>query len=127
MNADCAAHGGTRILVVDDNPGIRELLHSALVGEGYTVTLAADGFDALECVESTMPRVVILDLMMPRMDGYGFARELEARGLRGNMRVLVLTAGRRGNTQFVDLGADAYFDKPFDIVDFLREVAVLAG
>lgn len=125
MDVD-AAGIGKRILVVDDNPGIRELLQSALAGEGYPVDLAADGFEALECLEATMPHVVILDLMMPRMDGYGFVRELQARGLRENMRVLVLTAGRRGNTQFVDLGADKYFDKPFDIVDFLREVARLA-
>jgi two-component system, OmpR family, response regulator MprA len=115
-----------RILVVDDDVGIQELLELALEGEGYAVTTARDGVEALERLEATMPDLVVLDLMMPRLDGLGFITELSRRGLRSRVPVLVLTAAGKGNQRYHGLGAEAYIDKPFSLPELLDEVARLA-
>src|SRR2546429_8406175 len=74
-----AAVAGKRVLVVDDDPDIRELLFTALEDEGFEVVPAGNGQEALAIIETFRPDVIVLDLMMPVMDGWQFAAELPAR------------------------------------------------
>lgn len=115
------------VLVVDDDPGIQALLELALESEGYRVLIARDGIEALERLDEGIPHVVILDLMMPRLDGPGFIQEVQRRGLREKLNILVLTAASRGRDNAKQLGVESYLDKPFSMPDFLSEVGRLAA
>lgn len=110
------------VLIVEDDAGIQEILESILVEEGYEVVRAWDGVDALEKLARTMPQLILLDLMMPRMDGYAFADELRRRGLRGTIPIIVLTADGRVRQKADQLGVDGYLGKPFCLPALLDEV-----
>ena len=118
---------GKHVLVVDDDLGLQETLQATLESEGYAVTIAADGVEALEKLASLTPAVIVLDLMMPRMDGYAFAHELEKRGLRPAIPIMVLTADSRARHKVQTVNPDAFLAKPFDIAELLDNVARLAG
>lgn len=119
-NGDCP-----RILVVDDEPAVREALRRSLAFEGYRVDLAADGVDALERVSSGAPDVVVLDVLMPRMDGLTTARRLRASG--SAVPVLMLTARDTVGDRVtgLDAGADDYLVKPFELDELLARVRAL--
>ncbi len=114
-----------RILVVDDEPAVRESLRSSLAFEGYQVGTAADGMQALAALESGVPDLVVLDVLMPRMDGLTACRRLRSRGLL--VPVLLLTArdtiGDR--VSGLDAGADDYLVKPFELDELLARVRAL--
>jgi two-component system response regulator MprA len=112
-----------RILVVDDDTGIQETLQAVLESEDYEVVVADDGLVALEKLSIAMPDLILLDLMMPRMDGYAFASELERRGLRSSVSVVVLSADGRTKLKAERIGADGYLEKPFELPDLLDEIA----
>jgi DNA-binding response OmpR family regulator len=115
------------ILVVDDDPDIRALIRLTLESYGYTVREAGDGHQALEALEEHAPDAMVLDVMMPRMDGFGVLRTMRRRELAPHTRVLVLTC-KTEERDFVkgwELGADHYQTKPFDppqLVDRLQEL-----
>lgn len=101
-----------RVLVVDDEPMVREVLARYLQREGYTVDLAVDGADALQRLESTGADLVVLDLMLPRVDGFEVLRRLRA---HAETPVIMLTA-RGSQTDMIvglEVGADDYVTKPF--------------
>lgn len=108
------------ILVADDNLAIRALITEILELEGYPVVTAANGMQALELVERTHPALVILDMRMPVIDGWGFARELRARGVR--VPVLMITAAQSARSWAAEIGADDYLAKPFGILELLTAV-----
>lgn len=110
------------ILVVDDDAGIRQTLADLLEEEGYSVATAVDGIDALDQVLATPPRLILLDISMPRMDGFAFTRELELRGLRAATQVIVMTADARAPQKAELAGAEAFLAKPFDIPELLQQV-----
>ncbi|MEV0666369.1 response regulator transcription factor [Actinomadura luteofluorescens] len=114
-----------RILVVDDEPAVRESLTSSLEFEGYRVTGAADGVAALDQVEREAPDLVVLDVLMPRMDGLTTCRRLRALGAA--MPVLMLTARDMVGDRVtgLDAGADDYLAKPFDLDELLARVRAL--
>ncbi|MGI5201159.1 response regulator transcription factor [Spirillospora sp. CA-108201] len=114
-----------RILVVDDEPAVRESLTSSLEFEGYRVTGAADGVAALDQVERETPDLVVLDVLMPRMDGLTACRRLRALG--ATMPVLMLTARDMVGDRVtgLDAGADDYLAKPFDLDELLARVRAL--
>jgi CheY-like chemotaxis protein len=86
----------SRVLVVDDDPAIREMLEDVLTEEGYDVVTARDGVEALEVLERGGDYLVLLDLMMPRLDGRGVIRSLEQRPeVRRASRVVVMSAADR--------------------------------
>jgi two-component system OmpR family response regulator len=116
---------GETILIVDDEPELREALQGLLEFEGYDARCAGDGFEALEQMEVTKARLIILDLMMPRMNGYEFLAELERRGLRQGILILILTADGGAKEKATRLGADGGFAKPFDSDALLEEIARL--
>jgi two-component system response regulator ResD len=102
-----------RVLVVDDEPMVRDVLARYLAHEGFEVDVAADGQEALERVEDAEPDLVLLDLMLPRVDGYEVFRTLRERGTV--MPVIMLTARGEETDRIVGLefGADDYVTKPF--------------
>jgi CheY-like chemotaxis protein len=100
---------------VDDEPAIREILTEALLAEGYEVRVAAHGAEALELVQASPPAAIVLDLMMPVMDGWTFrARHLELDGA-AEVPVVVLSAAHDAARQAQMLGAAAVISKPFDL------------
>lgn len=104
------------ILVVDDDPTIREVVADLLEGEGYAVDTAADGAEALEKGQRNPPQALILDMMMPVMDGWTFLRERQKYACLATLPVIVLSAARSEGLQEVKcLGAHAFLAKPFDI------------
>ncbi|MGA7172260.1 MAG: response regulator transcription factor [Candidatus Dormiibacterota bacterium] len=113
--------GPPRILVVDDEPAITEFIRIGLSREGFDVETAPDGRAALAAVDRFSPDVVVLDVMMPRMDGIALTRELAGDPRRG---LVILSA--RDDTQDrilgLDLGADDYLGKPFEFGELLARV-----
>jgi CheY-like chemotaxis protein len=117
----------TTILVVDDDPLIQLTVCGILEDEGYTVVCAGDGAEALAMLAEVQPTAILLDITMPRMDGYAFAAELVRRGLREALPVIVLTADGRAPEKAAQLGAEGYLAKPFTLPTLLAEVARVAG
>lgn len=115
-----------KILVVDDDPAIRTSLRRALALEGYTVETAADGNIALSAIDTFGPDVVVLDLMMPNVDGLSVCRVLRSEG--NKVPVLMLTARTETSDRVagLDAGADDYLGKPFALEELLARVRALA-
>ncbi|MEV7782492.1 response regulator transcription factor [Kitasatospora sp. NPDC088351] len=114
-----------RLLVVDDEPALRDALESSLAFEGYEVATATDGYEALESVEREKPDLVLLDIMMPRMDGLTAVRRMRSRG--DSVPVLMLTARDAVGDRVtgLDVGADDYLAKPFELDELLARVRAL--
>ena len=118
---------GKTVLVVDDDAGLRDTLETLLESEGYTVVLATDGLDALRQLEGFRPAVILLDMMMPRMNGVEFAHALDQRDMRAGLPIIVLTAEGRPQQRAREIRAEIGLAKPFDIVELLDVVARYAG
>ncbi|WP_042413087.1 response regulator transcription factor [Streptacidiphilus anmyonensis] len=114
-----------RVLVVDDEPALRDALESSLAFEGYEVLTASDGLEALDAVAEEQPDLVLLDIMMPRMDGLTAVRRLRGRG--DTVPVLMLTARDAVGDRVtgLDVGADDYLAKPFELDELLARVRAL--
>ena len=108
-----------RILVVDDEPAVRESLASSPAFEDYEVVTPIDGVSALDELDRTRPHLAILDVLMPRMDGLTTCRRLRAR--RETLPVLMLTARDTIGDRVtgLDAGADGYLVKPFELDELL--------
>jgi DNA-binding response OmpR family regulator len=104
------------VLVVDDDPAIVGLLETRLSSTGYRVLTAADGEEALQQARAENPDLVVLDVMMPKMNGWEVARALRHDDDTRNIKIVMLTAiGPQVNEMTSPLyGADAYIDKPFE-------------
>lgn len=105
-----------RILIAEDNAEIRTLVSSILIEEGHKVGVAQNGQQALQMVMEDPPDLLVLDLMMPRMDGYTVLKELRSSGIKEQMKILILTAKTSESdwARGYKLGADSYLTKPFD-------------
>lgn len=115
---DMAAH----VLVVEDDPDLLALLEMVLADAGHRVRTAAHGAEALERVAEELPAVILLDMRMPVMNGWEFARELRAR--YGHVcPIVVLTAAENAEQRAAEIGAEGWLAKPFDIEDVLAAVA----
>jgi two-component system, OmpR family, response regulator MprA len=114
-----------RILVVDDDRAVRESLRRSLTFNGYSVDLAVDGLDALEKVAAQRPDALVLDVMMPRMDGLEVCRRLRSTG--DDLPILVLTARDSVSERVAGLGAgaDDYLPKPFALEELLARLRAL--
>ncbi|HKX75047.1 MAG TPA: response regulator transcription factor [Acidimicrobiia bacterium] len=114
-----------RVLVVDDKPTLRESLSKALTLEGYEVAVASDGSQALVAISDTRPDLVILDVLMPTLDGLEVCRSLRLAG--DSTPVLMLTVRDRvpDRVAGLDAGADDYLVKPFALEELLARVRAL--
>ncbi|MBF6355503.1 response regulator transcription factor [Nocardia higoensis] len=114
-----------RILVVDDDRAVRESLRRSLTFNGYTVDLAVDGIDALEKAAAQRPDALVLDVMMPRLDGLEVCRRLRSTG--DDLPILVLTARDSVSERVagLDAGADDYLPKPFALEELLARLRAL--
>lgn len=110
-----------RILVVDDEPQIRRALRTALTGHGYRVDVAEDGESALEALASQPPDVLVLDLVMPGVDGFEVLQQTRT---WSKLPIVVLSARgeERDKVRALDLGADDYLTKPFGMEELLARV-----
>jgi CheY-like chemotaxis protein len=111
-----------RVLVVEDEQAIRRIMVEALRDEGYAVMEAADGAQALARVDETRPDLIVLDLMMPILDGRGFLRECRTRPTCARVPVVVVSAAHAVAEECFDLGIEHYLRKPFDLLDLLTVV-----
>lgn len=114
-----------RVLVVDDDRAIVTAVAEFLGMEGYAVETASNGVEALAAIERELPSVVLLDMRMPILDGWGFARALRERG--HSVPILVMTAAQDARRWAAEVGAADYLAKPFDLLDLLAVVERLGA
>ena len=121
--ADC------KVLIAEDDLEIADMLRTTLATEGYQVTLTHDGEEALKSALADKPDVVILDVMMPHMNGWEVCKNLRSQADFNDVGILMLTAiGPNLNEMTAPLyGADDHLDKPFLIEDLLSRVSALAS
>jgi DNA-binding response OmpR family regulator len=114
-----------RILVVDDEPDVRQGLRTLLEAEGLEVLEAADGKTGLEKAIEERPDAVILDLMIPLLDGFQVCRELRARGATTPVLILSARSGEVDKVLGFELGADDYITKPFGVRELVARLRAL--
>jgi CheY-like chemotaxis protein len=122
--------GPGRVLVVDDDWGIRRLIAVNLTLEGFDVATAVDGQDCLDKVLKAAPDVIVMDAIMPRLDGWKTAVRLRKSPDTSHIKVVLITAARAvqdGPKPGADGAVDAYLGKPFDPAEMIRVVRRLAG
>lgn len=116
-----------RILVVDDEDHIVMILKENLEFSGFQVATAYNGLEALEEVERTIPDLIVLDIGMPKMDGWEVLRRLKAHAQHRTIPVIILTAYAQSSDQKkgMELGADRFITKPCDLTYLVEEINTL--
>ncbi len=116
-----AGRGGSPILVVEDDTSILDMVMQILRSEGYPVVGARNGVEGLAECDRRAPSLILLDMRMPRMDGWEFAAALRTRGIASP--VVVMTAADNAKRWADEVGADGYVVKPFEFLELLASVA----
>ena len=118
-----------RILLVDDEPALVELIKIRLEANGYEILTAGDGQQALDTARKEMPDLIILDLMLPKIDGYKVCRMLKFDKVFEHIPVIIFSAkGSDADKKLAEqAGADAYLVKPFDLELFTETIRKLTG
>ncbi|MCB1868321.1 MAG: response regulator [Gammaproteobacteria bacterium] len=116
-----------KVLIVDDEQNIAISVEYLMRREGFDVSVAKDGEEGLAMIRSTKPDLVLLDVMMPKMDGFQVCSEVRADASLAGVRIIMLTAkGREAEIEKgLSLGADAYIPKPFSTSDLVSRVKAL--
>ena len=112
----------TPILDVDDDYSILELIAQVLIDDGFSVITAGDGRSAVALARSRLPKLILLDLMMPGMNGWQVVTALQATPQTDAIPIILLSARRDLAATATDLGATAYLEKPFDLDDLVQHV-----
>jgi len=117
--------GKSRILVADDSPTHLKLTSEPLIEKGYEVLTATDGEDALRKAESEQPDVAVLDVVMPKLNGFKVCRKIKSSPELKNIKVILCTSKNQESDKFwgEKQGADAYIVKPFNEEELLNIVA----
>jgi DNA-binding response OmpR family regulator len=120
------------VLVVDDEPNIALSLEYLMKGQGFDVRVARDGEAALEALNDHLPDVILLDVMLPKRDGYDVCQTVRANAAWKGVRIIMLTAKGRAIEQEkgLALGADDYITKPFstrEVIERVRQYMPVAG
>jgi len=112
------------ILIVDDEADLRSVLRFGLEAEGFRVLESGDGEDGLRKAQQEAPDLMVLDLMLPKMDGYKVCRALKFDDRYRTMPILILSArsGARDRQLALDMGADDFITKPYDMHDLVRRI-----
>jgi two-component system, OmpR family, alkaline phosphatase synthesis response regulator PhoP len=115
------------VLVADDDPDILLLMTLTLERDGYDVVVAKDGLGALEAAVERVPHLVLLDLMMPGLDGYEVARRIRGEPTTKDLPIVIVTAAAEESqaARALEAGADAYMKKPFSPRELLAKTAAL--
>jgi CheY-like chemotaxis protein len=111
------------ILIVDDDPVIRAFVDEALRDEGYATVVAGDGETGVALARALKPSVILMDLMMPRLDGVAAIELLKRDPTTSWMRIVAMSAGRKLREQVARLAADGLLAKPFELDSLFAEVA----
>lgn len=116
-----------KILIVDDEPNIAISLEFLMCREGFEVSIATDGEEGLNKIRELRPDLVLLDVMMPKIDGFNVCRTVRDDPDLDRMRIIMLTAKGRVSevTKGLSLGADAYITKPFSTSELVSKVKAL--
>lgn len=116
-------HGG-RILAVDDEPAITELIHFHLLRAGHQVTTAASGWQAIDAIRRARPDLILLDLMLPDLDGFGVCEILRRDPLTATIPIIIISAWSSPDSRNLglELGALDYLTKPFSPQDLVGRV-----
>jgi CheY-like chemotaxis protein len=113
----------SRILIVDDEPAVADLIEAVLAGEGYTVAIARDGAQGLLLARDWRPDLILMDVMLPGVDGGTAIRRLKSDPATADIPIVAMSAGRTIRRQSDELSeADAALAKPFDIDALLAQV-----
>ncbi len=114
----------SRILIVEDEPSVADLIEAVLVGEGYIVAIAPDGVQGLMLARDWSPDLILMDIMLPGVDGTTAIRRLKADAETADIPIVAMSAGRNIRSQSLELAdADAALSKPFDIDALLAQVS----
>lgn len=117
---------GQRILIVDDEAAVADLIEAVLVGEGYTVAIARDGIQGILLARDWKPDLVLMDVMLPGIDGTTAIRRLKGDPATADLPIVAMSAGRTIRRQSSELSdADAALSKPFDIEALLAQIEFL--
>lgn len=116
------APAAASILVVDDDPAIVDIITQVLAAEGYVTRACRNGLEALDVLEAWRPDLILLDLWMPKMDGWEFRRRQLRLDWARDVPVVLLSAGGRLEEHAQTLDAAAAIPKPFDLIDLLSVV-----
>ena len=118
-----------RILIADDEPNIVVSLEFLMKREGFVVQVAVDGEAALQAIAAQVPDLILLDIMLPRKDGFEVCQQIRANPQWQSIKVVMLTAKGRDTevSKGLALGADAYMTKPFSTKDLVAQVRQLLG
>lgn len=118
---------GKKILIVDDEEDILAMVRMALESRGYDVVTARDGEEALRKARQEGPHVIVLDIVMPKLNGYQVCREIKKDESTRAIPVIMLTAKAEESDRFwgTETGADGYLTKPFDMQDLLKKIQEL--
>lgn len=119
--AQCQPRPQPRVLVVEDDSAIASFVSLALQQEGYTVRVAANGQDAVAAVADELPDVILLDMLMPVMDGWEFARQFHER-FGHQVPIVVMTAATNAQERAEQIQAEGFLGKPFDLDDLVAAV-----
>ena len=119
-----ASEGKPRILIVDDEPDLVAVLRLGLQMEGFEVIEAADGEEGLRKAQQEKPDLVVLDLMLPRMDGYQVCRTLKFDARFKSLPIFILSArpGEKDKRLALEMGADVFIGKPYDLKDLVKRI-----
>lgn len=117
----------SRVLVVEDSVAQREMITDLLRGSGLDVTVASDGVEALELMQAKAPDLIVLDIVMPRMNGYEFCRRIKADPTTQNVPVVMCSSKGEEFDRYWGMkqGADAYIAKPFQPTELVGTVKQL--
>jgi DNA-binding response OmpR family regulator len=116
-----------KIMVVDDEKDIVDIVASFLESEGYTVHSALGGEECIESIKDINPELLLMDVMMPDMNGWEVLRELKNRGVLDKIKVIMLTVVKEPKQEYADLSPYVldYITKPFNKIDLLKRVTRL--
>ncbi len=118
---------GNTILVVDDSPTERRLMISALEGQGYNILTASDGEEALEAAANLNPDLILLDIILPKKNGFQVCRQLKTSPATKHIKIVLISSKTQDSDRFWGLkqGADEYINKPFENDELLASVVRL--
>jgi CheY-like chemotaxis protein len=118
---------GPRVLIADDHEDSRDALSTLLDAYGYTVVQAANGAEALERARAAVPDLILMDMMMPQVDGFAATRELRADERFRSVPIIAITAMEGARREVLEAGCDDVVVKPLDIRAFLQKVRTWVG